>query len=275
MPGNEAVHLASGTFTESTTASFIGACDCSMAWGDYDPRRPPGPVVAGIGDAGAGSLPASTTKRRRHYTYISAGISGAAGRVRGMGRRGQRWAAGPGRHRHRNQPVRVFHNNGDGTFTAAAHAQLTSRLSSTRVGRLRQRRRPGPSRRQGGGIAPEHRLQQVYTTTGRELTSESSASLTGLNSPSLAWGDCDNDRDVDLACCGLSGKGALYSTRILYTNNGNGTSPMPATIHRRGGTGRLRCGRATTRTSVSIWRSIRPDVRGLRGGDQQKHRLCL
>ena len=53
-----------------------------------------------------------------------------------------------------------------------------------------------------------------------EFTEQTSISLTGVNSSSAAWGDYDNDGDLDILLTGLSDEGNVSK---IYRNNGNNT----------------------------------------------------
>ncbi len=63
-------------------------------------------------------------------------------------------------------------------------------------------------------------IARVYTNGGGGVFTDSSAGLPGLAYSSAAWGDYDNDGDVDILLAGDTGAG--YVSRI-YRNNGNGT----------------------------------------------------
>ncbi|MDD5066705.1 MAG: FG-GAP-like repeat-containing protein, partial [bacterium] len=60
----------------------------------------------------------------------------------------------------------------------------------------------------------------IYRNTGGRFTNIL-AGLIGLSSSSCAWGDYDNDGDLDLAAAGMKFNG-VNRTNIIYRNDGNG-----------------------------------------------------
>lgn len=68
--------------------------------------------------------------------------------------------------------------------------------------------------------SPYNPVTTIYRNVGGSGFDDIGASLPGIYRCSLAWGDYDNDSDLDLAMSGLSNSGPL--TR-LYRNDGGGT----------------------------------------------------
>ena len=60
------------------------------------------------------------------------------------------------------------------------------------------------------------RISKVYRNDGGVLN-DIAAGLTGVHICSLAWGDYDNDGDVDLALSGFDG---AVRVSIVYRNDG-------------------------------------------------------
>jgi len=56
-------------------------------------------------------------------------------------------------------------------------------------------------------------------TFSQQFTEMTEISLTGVNESSVAWGDYDNDGDLDILITGLSDPGGWISK--IYSNNGN------------------------------------------------------
>ncbi|MFB0526213.1 MAG: T9SS type A sorting domain-containing protein [bacterium] len=74
------------------------------------------------------------------------------------------------------------------------------------------------------GWAGSNRISKIYKNSGDSAYKLSeSQSLTGVEYGSIAWGDYDNDGDLDLALCGYDGT----NKRFLIYNNNNGTLENP------------------------------------------------
>ncbi|MFC1501040.1 FG-GAP-like repeat-containing protein, partial [Elusimicrobiota bacterium] len=72
----------------------------------------------------------------------------------------------------------------------------------------------------------------IYQNDGNGVFAETSIALPQYIESSLAWGDCDNDGDLDLAICGTTGLIPGYQsgeTRI-YMNNGYGNLIMGVSL---------------------------------------------
>ncbi len=67
---------------------------------------------------------------------------------------------------------------------------------------------------------PPTRVSKIYKNDNDGSFSDSGASLTGVSTGSVAWGDYDSDGDLDVLLTGNTGSG--FASKI-YKNNGNGT----------------------------------------------------
>ena len=65
-----------------------------------------------------------------------------------------------------------------------------------------------------------HRISRVYRNNGNSTFTDIAAGLTGVMSGCAAWGDYDNDGDLDIILTGNSGTNPLSK---VYRNNGNST----------------------------------------------------
>ena len=72
----------------------------------------------------------------------------------------------------------------------------------------------------GVGIAP---VSKIYRNTGTGFTEVFAGSLTGVGGSSAAWGDYDNDGDLDILLTGYSGVAPVSK---IYRNSGTGFSEV-------------------------------------------------
>ena len=62
-------------------------------------------------------------------------------------------------------------------------------------------------------------VSKIYRNNGdNTFTEQTSISLTGVDGGSVAWGDYDNDGDLDILLTGYSNSGIVSK---IYRNNGN------------------------------------------------------
>jgi gliding motility-associated-like protein len=76
------------------------------------------------------------------------------------------------------------------------------------------------------GVSGSNVITKVYRNNGNGTFTDSGNSLTNLSSSSAAWGDYDNDGDLDILITGVIGSGqpnAGQRTSIIYRNRGDET----------------------------------------------------
>ena len=71
-------------------------------------------------------------------------------------------------------------------------------------------------------------IAKIYRNDGGEIFSNIAAPLTGVSSSATAWGDYDNDGDLDMALCGFSKSGEV--SEIYRNDDGNFTNINGALI---------------------------------------------
>jgi hypothetical protein len=115
----------------------------------------------------------------------------------------------------------IFRNNGDGTFSDI-NAGLTGVWKSSAAW--------GDYDNDGdldivlmgnaGSNDVPHRITRIYRNDGGGVFTDIGAGLPGVNTGAVAWGDYDNDGDLDLLLTGYTGTGGLAR---VYRNDGGGS----------------------------------------------------
>ncbi|MCK9426589.1 MAG: FG-GAP-like repeat-containing protein [Ignavibacteriaceae bacterium] len=210
-------------FTEQTSISLIGLGLSSVAWGDYDNDGYLDILLTGRNDA---SHPFTiiyknngdgTFTEQTNATLTSASSGSAA------------WGdydndgyldilltgytlSGP--------VSQIYKNNGDGTFTLLTSVSLPGVGNSSVAW--------GDYDNDGKldilltGNSFGTRISKIYKNNGNGIfTEQTSVSLKGVSNSSVAWGDYDNDGNLDILLTGLNDLSGQVS--IIYKNNGDGT----------------------------------------------------
>ena len=213
-----------GTFTD-INAGLLGVSRGSISWGDYDNDGYLDILIIGSPNNSCDS--SSRIYHNNHngtFTNINAGLvnvnNGAAYwgdydndgyldivltgfAITGFG------------------TSRVYHNNGNGTFTD---------INAGLVGVYYSNAAWGDYDNDGyldillsgadPGVSQYYIFTKVYHNNGNGTFTDINANLPGLSGSSLAWGDYDNDGDLDIFLCGASDSGVISR---IYRNNGDGT----------------------------------------------------
>ncbi len=161
-----------GTFTEQTSISLIGIGSSSVAWGDYN-----------------------------NDGYLDILLTG--------------WASG-------TIVSKIYKNNGDGTFTQQTSISLTP-VNSSSVAWGDYDNDSYLDILLTGWASGSKIFSKIYRNNGDgSFTEQTSISLTGVQSGSVAWGDYDNDGYLDII---LTGDIDFSYSKVskIYRNNGNGS----------------------------------------------------
>jgi uncharacterized repeat protein (TIGR01451 family) len=162
-------------FTEIYTGSLTGVSDSSVAWGDYDNDGDLDILLTGMDSGG--------TRHSKVYRNTDSGFSEVyTGSLTGVSSSSVAWGD--------------YDNDGD------LDILLTGEDSSSTP------------------------VSKVYRNTGSGFSEVYTGSLTGVIYSSVAWGDYDNDGDLDILLTGDSGSNTPISK--VYRNTGSGFSEVYA-----------------------------------------------
>jgi len=157
-------------FTEQTGISLTGVYQSSVAWGDYD---------------NDGDLDILLTGCKSSGNYISI----------------------------------IFRNNGDNSFTEQTGISLTGVYQSSVAWGDYDNDGDLDILLTGHSITEGGRVSKIYRNNGdNSFTEQAGISLTGISLSSVAWGDYDNDGDLDILLTGNTGSSLVSK---IYHNNGD------------------------------------------------------
>ncbi|MGQ9662847.1 MAG: FG-GAP repeat domain-containing protein, partial [Kiritimatiellia bacterium] len=196
-------------------AALAGVQNAAAAWGDYDNDGDLDLALAG--DTGAGRI----TRIYRNdgggvFTDVTAGLPGVSacslawGDYDNDGDLDLALAGDTGAGR----ITRIYRNDGGGVFTDVTAGLPGVSACSLAWGDYDN---DGDLDLVAAGNTGAARIARIYRNDDGVFTDIGAAALTGVDVCSAAWGDYDNDGDLDLLLAGYTG--AAYITR-LYRNAG-------------------------------------------------------
>ena len=208
--------------------TVTGVSYCSLAWADYDGDGHLDLAVAGQSASGPVSLiyRNSGTPAAAVFTNIGASLTGVSHCALAWadydndGRPDLALAGDNGS----SPSTAVYRNEGAGVFTA---------ISSGIVGVKDCSVAWADSDNDGNvdlaiaGTSGSGPVSKIYRNAGGGVFVDSSASLTGVERCSLAWGDFDGDGDLDLAITGMTAGGRVSK---IYSNDGGAFSEVGMTL---------------------------------------------
>lgn len=209
-----------GTFTEQTKASFPPfSYGASVAWGDYDNDGHQDILISGIKYTSSGSGYGVTEVYRNNgdSTFTLQSNINLMYAVNGS----VAWGdydndgyldiiiTGSGY-------SNIYHNNGDGTFTNQTNVKLEGVINSNVT--WADYNNDGYLDILITGMDSDYnRITKIYRNNGDGTFTDINAFIRGVIGGSVAWGDYDNDGDLDLLMTGKSGS----VITVIYRNDGN------------------------------------------------------
>ncbi len=221
------------TFTD-INAGLPGIWESSGVWGDYDNDGDLDILLTGGGSAD--SLIGQVYRNDGHdlFTLTASGLpgvfagSGEWGDYDNDGRLDILLFGWDGS----SNISRVYHNNGNGTFTDVGAGLIGVARGSAAWGDYDN---DGDLDVLLAGEAPgSGYVSRVYRNDGDGAFSDIGAGLIGLTYSAVAWGDYDHDGDLDMLLTGETQWN--YQFTLLYRNNGDGTfadigAALPGVAH--------------------------------------------
>ena len=199
--------------------TLSGASWSSGAWGDYDNDGDLDILLAGddfdpvskvYRNDGAGA-----------FTDIGAGLTGVSEASAAWGDYDNDGALDillAGADVNFNPVSKVYRNDGGGSFIDIGAALTPVRLSAAAWGDYDN---DGDLDVLLTGATVSIRITKLYRNDGGGVFSDIAANLTPISQGSVAWGDYDNDGDLDIALAGVADDTPTRVTK-LYRNEGNG-----------------------------------------------------
>ncbi len=215
-------------FTESDI-NLTGVTDSSVAWGDYDNDGDLDILLTGYDGSNVVSK-IYTNNGNDNFTELTNPIAGG-GNLPGIYDSSVAWGDYDNDgdldilltgYTSGNNKISKIYTNSNGNFSELTSAYLPGVGQSSVAW--------GDYDNDGDldilltGDTGSNAISKIYTNNGNDSFSElTSANLTGVRQSSVAWGDYDNDGDLDILLTGTTN--GLTSGRIskIYTNNADGT----------------------------------------------------
>ncbi len=209
------------TFTEQTSIALTGVSDASIAWGDYDNDGDLDILLTGSTITGGIS---KIYRNNGDNTFTEQTSIALTGVYSGSAKWGDYDNDGDldillTGSTSTGGISKIYRNNGDNTFTEQTSIALTGVYSGSA--------KWGDYDNDGDldilltGFSNSGRVSKIYRNNGdNTFTEQTSIALTGVLDASIAWGDYDNDGDLDILLTGSTSTGGISK---IYRNNGDNT----------------------------------------------------
>ena len=210
------------TFTEQTSISLTGVYSSSVAWGDYDNDGDLDILLTGYSNSGPVSKIYRNNGNNTFTEQTSISFTDVFASSVAWGdydNDGNLDILLTGQTVGNNYVSKIYHNNGDNTFTEQTLISLSGVAGSSVA--LGDYDNDGDLDILLTGSYNSVRVSKIYRNNGdNTFTEQTSISLTSVDYGSVAWGDYDNDGDLDILLTGAMG---IEAVSKIYRNNGDNT----------------------------------------------------
>ncbi|MDD3024007.1 MAG: CRTAC1 family protein, partial [Syntrophomonadaceae bacterium] len=206
------------TFTD-INAGLQSASNGSLAWGDYDNDGDLDILIGNIIYRNNGN--STFTDINAGLSYVGSG-SVAWGDYDNDGNLDILLTGSTGSYPNYNPISKIYHNNGNSTFTDI-NAGLIGVMDSSVAWGDYDNDGDLDVLLAGRILAGSYFRSCIYNNNGNNTFTYIDAGLMTIASGSVAWGDYDNDGDLDILLSGQFAQGGLFYTTRVYHNNGNGS----------------------------------------------------
>ncbi|MDC1162363.1 FG-GAP-like repeat-containing protein, partial [Tenacibaculum sp.] len=199
-----------GTFTELSSANLIAVERSAAAWGDYDNDGDLDLLLTGLN---AGNIAVTKIYTNNSGTFTELATANLPGITSGDVAWGDYDNDGDLDIALTGSGISKIYTNTNGAFTELVSANLPGLGSGALAW--------GDYDNDGDldvvltGYTGSLDVSKIYTNTNGVFTEHTSANLTGVSYSSVAWGDYDNDGDLDILVSGFTGSANITK---IYTN---------------------------------------------------------
>ena len=208
-----------GRITHYKHNAGLQSANGSIAWGDYDNDGDLDILIGNIIYRNNGN--STFTDINAGLSYVGSG-SVAWGDYDNDGNLDILLTGSTGSYPNYNPISKIYHNNGNSTFTDI-NAGLIGVMDSSVAWGDYDNDGDLDVLLAGRILAGSYFRSCIYKNNGNNNFTYIDAGLITIASGSVAWGDYDNDGNLDILLSGQFSEGGLFYTTRVYHNNGNGT----------------------------------------------------
>jgi predicted nucleotidyltransferase len=217
------------TFTKQTSIFLRGVSNSSVAWGDYDNDGNLDILLTGISNSVSKFTSLYRNNVNNTFTIVPAYLFPVGNSSVAWGdydNDGDLDILMTGTSIDNDPESKIYSNNGDNTFTEQAGISLTGVATSSVAW--------GDYDNDGdldiiltgntGWVNQTLPISIIYCNNGDNTFTEQTTTLAGVQNSSVAWGDYDNDGDLDILLTGFSSSGPVSK---IYRNNNLTLNTLP------------------------------------------------